>query len=257
MLHFYLAGINDQNFLMRDRETGSWWQQVTGAAIAGPLRGAHLELLSSEETTFGLWREENPAGLVLAPVAADEKSYAHAGWQERLAKDPAVVPVPTNSPRPRDLVVGVARDGQAAAYPLAVLRNSGIIQDTLGGTPLLIALGPDQTTVRVFARRFAGAQGPAAPEFFRAVAAPASTGQQPPGAKPLSPALAKPAAETPPAWALVDDAGASRWNFRGCATAGPRRGECLARIPSLVEDWFDWLHYHPATRLYRTPGRSR
>ena len=37
-LHFYLAGINNQNFLMRDRETGSWWQQVTGRAIGNPRR---------------------------------------------------------------------------------------------------------------------------------------------------------------------------------------------------------------------------
>ena len=31
-LTFHLAGINNQNFIMRDEETGSWWQQVTGVA---------------------------------------------------------------------------------------------------------------------------------------------------------------------------------------------------------------------------------
>ena len=29
-LHFHLAGINNQNFIMQDEETGTWWQQVTG-----------------------------------------------------------------------------------------------------------------------------------------------------------------------------------------------------------------------------------
>ena len=48
-LHFYLAGINNQNFLMRDRETGSWWQQVTGRAIAGELAGSTLELMPNDE----------------------------------------------------------------------------------------------------------------------------------------------------------------------------------------------------------------
>ena len=43
MLHFYLAGINNQNFLMRDKETGTWWQQITGKAIYGPLKGASLD----------------------------------------------------------------------------------------------------------------------------------------------------------------------------------------------------------------------
>ena len=28
---FVSPGINNQNFIMRDEQTGSWWQQVTGA----------------------------------------------------------------------------------------------------------------------------------------------------------------------------------------------------------------------------------
>ena len=42
-LHFRLAGINNQNFLMRDDETGTWWQQVSGKALSGPLKGQVLE----------------------------------------------------------------------------------------------------------------------------------------------------------------------------------------------------------------------
>src|SRR5438552_142183 len=49
---------------MRDEETGTSWQQVTGAAIAGPLRGARLELVPMDELSFGLWRQESPAGSV-------------------------------------------------------------------------------------------------------------------------------------------------------------------------------------------------
>jgi hypothetical protein len=67
-MHFHLAGINNQNFLMRDEETGSYWQQVTGTAIAGPLKGSKLTLLSQDELTFALWRKEHPQGTVLAPL---------------------------------------------------------------------------------------------------------------------------------------------------------------------------------------------
>jgi hypothetical protein len=74
-LHFYLAGINNQNFLMRDRETGSWWQQVTGRAISGPLQGAALELAPCDELTFSMWKSESPQGAVLAPVAGHERDY--------------------------------------------------------------------------------------------------------------------------------------------------------------------------------------
>jgi len=34
-LKFHLAGINNQNFIMRDEQTGSWWQQISGEAIQG------------------------------------------------------------------------------------------------------------------------------------------------------------------------------------------------------------------------------
>ena len=62
VLDFYLAGINNQNFLMRDQETGTWWQQITGKAIYGPLQGATLDLVLSDELTFGEWKTEFPRG---------------------------------------------------------------------------------------------------------------------------------------------------------------------------------------------------
>ena len=34
-LTFHLAGINNQNFLMRDEETGTYWQQINGVAVSG------------------------------------------------------------------------------------------------------------------------------------------------------------------------------------------------------------------------------
>ncbi len=38
-LTFHLAGINNQNFLMRDEETGTYWQQISGVAIFGSAPG--------------------------------------------------------------------------------------------------------------------------------------------------------------------------------------------------------------------------
>ena len=66
-LTFHLAGINNQNFIMKDEETGSWWQQVTGEAIFGPLKGQHLKPVFLDELTFGTWKREEPNGRVLRP----------------------------------------------------------------------------------------------------------------------------------------------------------------------------------------------
>ena len=51
-LRFRLVGINNQNFVMQDEETGSWWQQVTGRSFAGPMAGAQLTLLPHDEVAF-------------------------------------------------------------------------------------------------------------------------------------------------------------------------------------------------------------
>jgi Protein of unknown function (DUF3179) len=90
VLHFYLAGINNQNFIMRDKETGSWWQQITGRAIYGPLKGSSLELVPSDELTFGQWKSEVSDGRVLAPVAKYVKEY-DSYWEPEVAKLPVVI----------------------------------------------------------------------------------------------------------------------------------------------------------------------
>src|SRR2546421_1919335 len=95
---------------MRDEETGSWWQQVTGEAILGPLKGQRLRPVIHDELTFGLWKSEKPAGRVLRPDEAVAKAgkYAPADWEARMQK----VKVTTSqivdaSLEPRTLVVGV------------------------------------------------------------------------------------------------------------------------------------------------------
>jgi hypothetical protein len=75
-LTFHLAGINNQNFLMRDEETGTYWQQISGLAISGPLTGRSLLLIHCDELTFALWKTEQPRGTVFKDVAAYTAQYS-------------------------------------------------------------------------------------------------------------------------------------------------------------------------------------
>ena len=71
---------------MRDEQTGSWWQQVTGRAIAGPLKGKQLTLVPHDEVAFGIWKADHPNGRVLKPDAAVEvrDDYASLDWERRM-----------------------------------------------------------------------------------------------------------------------------------------------------------------------------
>jgi hypothetical protein len=225
-LSFRLAGINNQNFLMRDEQTGTTWQQVTGKAIHGPLAGRQLELVYTDEISFDIWKQEAPGGTVLAPVAAYIDEYAPKNWVERVAARPTVVSVAGTPLDARTLVVGISLDGADRAFPLLAVLKQWPIQDNVGKTPIIIVVGPDGKSVRAFVSRLDSgnaATDTKALEFYRK------------------------AGET---WALTDSSG-GEWNFQGCAISGPNQDQCLKPVYVLKEFWFDWKNYHPSTTLYK------
>ena len=160
-LHFYLAGINNQNFLMRDKETETWWQQITGKAISGPLKGASLELVLSDELTFGEWKAEVPDGRVLAEVPKYVKEY-DSNWEPEVAKYPVPISFPGTELKSRDVVVGLELNGAGRAYPWDTLVKQSPVIDHVHGTPLLVAVGADGKSFRVFVSRIDGKDA----EFF-------------------------------------------------------------------------------------------
>ena len=236
VLHFYLAGINNQNFLMRDRETGTWWQQITGKAIYGPLQGAALELVLSDELTFGQWRTESPDGQVLAAVTKYKKEY-DPNWEPDVAKLPVVISFPGTELKSRDVVIGLTINGTARAYPWETFTKQSPVVDRVNSTPLLLVLGPDSKSFRVFVARIDGKDA----EFFLQGEEPAEAQAGKTDVK----------SETKKDWTLVDATTASQWNFRGCAISGPAQGKCLDRVPALKDYWFDWRNYHPETTVYK------
>ena len=219
MLHFYLAGINNQNFLMRDKETGTWWQQITGKAIFGPLKGAVLELAPSDELSFSLWKSESPGGQVLAPVPKYKKEY-DSKWEAEVEKLPVVISFPGTELKSRDVVVVLELSGESKAYPVDTILKQSPVQDRLGGQPVLVLAGPDGKSVRAFVSRLNDEEV----EFFRK----SGTSE----------------------FLLVDAINGSEWNFKGCAVSGPSLGKCLNALPAIKDYWFDWRNYHPDTLIY-------
>ena len=219
MLNFYLAGINNQNFLMRDKETGTWWQQITGKAIFGPLKGAVLELAPSDELSFSLWKSESPGGQVLAPVPKYKEEY-DSKWEAEVEKLPVVISFPGTELKSRDVVVGLELSGESKAYPVDTILKQSPVQDRLGGQPVLVLAGPDGKSVRAFVSRLNDEEV----EFFRK----SGTSE----------------------FLLVDAINGSEWNFKGCAVSGPSLGKCLNALPAIKDYWFDWRNYHPDTLIY-------
>ena len=223
VLHFRLAGINNQNFIMRDDETGTWWQQVSGKAIQGPLKGKQLKGVFHDEISFSIWKREQPQGRVLKP---DERilasnQYAKPDWETRVGAMRVVEGTDIDQRlAPRTLVIGVSVGGKSVAYPLTALQKQSPIIDMVGSVPIVIVLGDDKRSVRAFERTVDGRRL----EFFQK-----TENNQ---------------------FQLIDAETGSTWNFEGKAIAGPLSGRQLTKVFVLEDYWFDWRIYHPDTTIY-------
>jgi hypothetical protein len=225
-LKFHLAGINNQNFIMRDETTRSWWQQVSGAALHGPLKGKQLKQVFVDEVSFAVWKREHPNGRVLKPDVAYQAKYESADWEEQVGKVPVVTPTaPQDKLPPRELIIGLTVNGKSKAYPQADLVKQRLTLDELGGVPLFLVVGDDQQSVRAFERKV----NDRVLEFF--VKAEALSLQ------------------------MVDAETGSVWDFSGKAVSGPLAGKQLAKVALLKDYWFDWKLYHPDTAVYSLGAR--
>ncbi len=225
-LTFHLAGINNQNFLMRDEETGTYWQQINGAAVSGPLAGRTLKLIPADELSFALWKTEQPNGEVLKDVPTYAAGYAPRDWDVHMKTRPTVLSYAQPGLAPRDLMLGIHLSGVARAFPHEAVVQQKLIQDRVGSEPVLLTVGPDGKSIRAFRARIPGVAN--APTFYRTDAA-----------------------------VVIDDTTGSHWDFQGCAIEGKVKGTCLDRIEVIKDYWFDWRNYNPGTTVYHQPGVRR
>jgi len=61
----------------------------------------------------------------------------------------------TGASRTRELVVGVTSGGEARAYPFAAVRDAGVVEETVGGLPVVVTATPEGTLV-AYDRRLDG-----------------------------------------------------------------------------------------------------
>jgi hypothetical protein len=214
-LTFHLSGINNQNFLMRDEETGTYWQQINGVAVSGPLAGRVLKLIPSDELTFALWKTEQPHGTILKDVPTYASQYSPKDWDVRMKKARTVLSFPQPGVAQRDIMLGIQAFGASRAFPYETVLREKLVKDHIGPEPIILVVGPDNQSVRVFR---------AHADFYRT--------------------------SEPGQFFLMDATTGSKWNFQGCVTEGKAVGSCLDPVYVIKDYWFDWRNYNPTTTVY-------
>lgn len=224
-LQFDTAGVIGANEVFKDRQTGSRWQQSTLQAIDGPLQGTHLELHPFLLTNWREWRRQHPDTLVLKPLP---------GYAERIPQYNQVInealfgkgEAPKGALRkddrlpPRETILGLDLNGAEKAFPLSALRKVQVVNDQIGGRPVLVVHQPDSDTTTAFVSQW----------------------------------KERTLTFTGAASGLTDQQTHSRWDAYGHCTAGKLKGARLQPLILEPEFWFAWSEFHPKTAIYTPPS---
>jgi hypothetical protein len=214
---FRLVGMDHFNAMFEDKTTGSWWRQVNGEAIAGPLKGQYLPGFQAEQMTLQAWTELHPETLVLQPDSTFKEQYASMEPYEKGKVKRKLTGRDSLSWKPKSWVVGVERNKTARAYDWNQLVKQKVTNDSLAGTPLLLMVASDSATFHVWNRKVNG-------QTLHFTADSTDS--------------------------FRDQETGSVWNRHGICTEGLLKGKKMARIPASQEYLHSWETFHPATTRF-------
>ncbi|HVR99046.1 MAG TPA: DUF3179 domain-containing (seleno)protein [Thermoanaerobaculia bacterium] len=214
---FRLVGMDHWNAMFEDSRTGSWWRQVTGEAVAGPLKGKRLAEIPSRQMTWAAWSARHPGSDVMQPDPRFAARYANMEGYAEGTNEGSLTGRDPRSWQRKSWVVGALAGNAARAFDWNELTRERVLNDRVGDRPVVLLLGADGASFHAFDAR-PGGNGPrlelertADPSRFR------------------------------------DRATGATWDESGLALDGPQAGTRLAPIPAYQEFWHSWQTFQPAT----------
>ncbi len=214
---FRLVGMDHFNAMFEDATTGSWLQQATGKVIAGPLKGSAIKELESKQVTLAAWLREYPNSFVMQPDPAFKKSYKSLEDYDDGTINGGLEKRDSASWKRKSWVIGVSANNASKAYDWNNLVKTTLINDSVKGLPVVLALEEDSASFHVYNRLVKGI----ALRFEKGING-----------------------------VFTDKDTHSTWNMDGVCIAGAMKGEKLNPVQAYQEFWHSWSTFHPNTVKY-------
>lgn len=234
-VEFGVSGLlRNSDLIMYDRTDESLWQQFTGEAVVGNHTGKQLTFLPSSLISFADFKAAYADGVILSRdtgIARDYGRNPYAGY-DTIGSNPFLFRGELDGRLPAVArVVTVSLPEVDVAYPLEILSEVGVIDDTQGGQEMVV-FHISGTASALGASTIAEAEDVGATGVFD----PNLNGQR--------------LTFTRDGDTFVDDQTGSRWNIVGQAIEGELAGEELTQIVSADHFWFSWAAFRPDTIVY-------
>jgi len=223
------------NLIMYDRLTESWWQQATGDAIAGEMTGTQLNFIPAAIISWEKFKSSEPEGMVLSRETGYQRNYGrnpYTGY-DNIDSSPFLYDGPQTPEQlpPMERVLTVQTDEEAVAYPYNVLQEVHIVNDVVGGEPIVVFWAKGTASALDRSAIAQGVDVGSATAFSRILNSNVLTfshnGDN-----------------------IIDNKTKSIWSSLGTAISGPLQGSQLEAIVSINHFWFSWAAFRPDTRVY-------
>ncbi len=221
------------DLLMYDRQTESWWQQITGEAVVGELTGMKLEFLPASVVSWGEFKGSYPDGLLLSQETGHDFPYGqfiYYGYDAPESWPVLLKTLPDLRLPSMERVVAITIYGRGVAYPLSYVAKKGVLHDSVGGLDLVIFHAGDRLSAY-----------PAGDGENRRVIGSTGVFEADLDGRRLSFSLRD--------GGITDDETGSTWNILGRAVDGPLAGSELKPIVHGNHFWFAWAAHTPDTLI--------
>jgi Protein of unknown function (DUF3179) len=216
---FRLVGMDHFNAMFEDQTTKSWWQQATGHAIAGPLKGSQLVEIPSRQASLASWLRYHPGSTIMQADSNFQKDYDDLADFDKGTVKSHLEKRDSASWKKKSWVVGIKIKGLEKAYDWNDLLRDFFIQDSIGRFPVLLLLEKDTVSFHVYSRNLQGRI-----LFF---------------------------IQDKVADLLTDSGTHSIWNAAGHCISGSLKNFQLDTVAAYQEFWHSWRQFHPNTTQYK------
>jgi hypothetical protein len=229
------GNLRRSDLVMWDRQTESWWQQLTAEAVVGRLTGVRLEVLPSQTLSWADFKRAYPDGDVLSRDTGFQRDYGsnpYTGYDQRDSEPFLFDGKADDRLPPKERVVAIVGDDETVVVPFDRLADDPAVELDVGGRPVVVlykrgVVSPlDASSIQ--SSRDVGT----AAAFDARVGHRSLTFERRGGG-------------------FVDRETGSRWDMAGRAVAGELAGERLEPVRHDQQFWFALAAFVPDARIER------